>query len=339
MNVMPMKAIKIGFSLLTVSTRGFSTTAVSTTTKNMLIKHRRLVVDTDVGFDDVMAIGALIQNNREIALITTVHGTNKAAYGAQALETMFPSIPVMAGIEETAGEPPSVSWLPHARKIFADFLQENKIPMDDEALPKTNSAKGAIEQLLRENPEETFDLMCIGPLSNLADWISDESTMALVDKQVNAVWIMGGSLEAGGFNFGQAPEAAGIAVAALSGKIHLVMDEDSGPEIAPPGFTKSITSIAKRASKHSWYAKIVQKESKMAYWDPVCVFAFLHQNAVSLEDMAVTLDTKTGLVIEDSESATVLTRISDVPLEDYKAWIRLLIEKETGSLIPLSSDV
>jgi inosine-uridine nucleoside N-ribohydrolase len=337
-NVMPMKAIQIGCSLLTVSTRGFSTTITTTTTtttsRNMMIKHRRLIVDTDVGFDDVMAIGALIQNSRDIALITTVHGTNKAAYGAKALESMFPSIPIKAGVEEREGDRSNVSWLPHARKIFADFLRENKVPMNEEALPKTNSAKDAVEQLLRENPEETFDLMCIGPLSNLADWISDESTAALVHTQVNAVWIMGGSLEAGGFNFGQAPEAAEIAVAALSGKIHLVMDEDSGPEIAPPGFTESITAIAKRASKHSWYAKIVQKESKMAYWDPVCVFAFLHQNAVSLEDMAVTLDTKTGLVVEDSESATVLTRVSDVPLEDYKAWIRLLIEKETGPLIP-----
>jgi inosine-uridine nucleoside N-ribohydrolase len=331
---MPMKAIQIGVSLLTVSTsRAFST---ATTTRNMM-KYRRLIVDTDVGFDDIMAVGALIQNSRDIALITTVHGTNKAAYGAQALQSMFPSILVKAGIEETQ-IPSNVSWLPYARKIFADFLQENQIPMNEEALPKTNSAKGAIEQLLRENPEETFDLMCIGPLSNLADWVTDESTIALVHKQVKTVWIMGGSLEAGGFNFGQAPEAAGIAVSALSDKIHLVMDEDSGPEIAPPGFTESITAIAKRAYGHSWYAKIVQKESKMAYWDPVCAFAFIHQNAVSLEDMAVTIDTKTGLVVKDSKSTTVLTRVSDVPLTDYMAWIQLLMEKEMEPRIPLFSN-
>lgn len=67
-----------------------------------------------------------------------------------------------------------------------------------------------IAELLKKYPDQGVDLMCLGPLSNIASWSEDDELFRLIQSKINQIWIMGGNVpgfDDAEFNFAQDPTA------------------------------------------------------------------------------------------------------------------------------------
>lgn len=178
----------------------------------------KIIIDTDPGVDDAMAIVyASLDSRIELMGLTTIFGnvtTDIATRNALVLlELIGEDKPVARGSgRPLVQEPKEVAWEVHGREGFGDVP-----PMS----PKSNSVREPahefICQMANEYPGE-ITLCPIGPLTNIALALEHDPSIA---EKVKGVSIMGGSLEGGGnvtpfaeANIWQDPHAADAVFAA-----------------------------------------------------------------------------------------------------------------------------
>jgi hypothetical protein len=243
----------------------FSTTSTdvvgpSPTAKNSrnLGIQRPLWIDTDVGFDDLVAIGCCCgamnkiidcHDNVEaganegsattepsiVAGISTVGGglTSDPSDGVAILRGLLPvaseglgPIPIVAGrgrrttrTTDSGQETPSTqnnddpSWLAKCREQMNEFCVSEGILLlpskddsrrtidgndtskqhsdDDEATAAVGSTTFEAGRNDIVNRDK-MDLVCLGPLTNLAHWLEEIPDFAT--KRLNSIWILGGNL-------------------------------------------------------------------------------------------------------------------------------------------------
>ncbi|AEC09231.1 unnamed protein product [Arabidopsis thaliana] len=169
---------------------------------DVLGKHEKLIIDTDPGIDDSMAILMAFQTPElEILGLTTVFGnvsTQDATRNALLLCEIagFPDVPVAEGSSE-----PLKGGIPRV----ADFVH-GKNGLGDVSLPppsRKKSEKSAAEFLdekVEEYPGEVT-ILALGPLTNLALAIKRDSSFA---SKVKKIVILGGAF----FSLGNVNPAA-----------------------------------------------------------------------------------------------------------------------------------
>ncbi|WP_338720130.1 nucleoside hydrolase [Devosia sp. XK-2] len=180
--------------------------------------NRRVIIDTDPGLDDAMAIlFALASGKFEVLGLTTVAGnigldrTTRNAGGLLAVMGRS-DIPVIAGA---------------ATALMRDNIDAIVIHGDDGlrgvALPAPlvqagDDAVGWMAQTLLAAPSSTIDVLALGPLTNIARLINDHPQAA---GRIGHLIIMGGAIEEPGnagpvseFNFASDPEATAVALRA-----------------------------------------------------------------------------------------------------------------------------
>jgi len=181
----------------------------------MAFSRRKLIIDCDPGIDDAFALAyAMKQGNIDILGITTVTGNVHVKDGTRNVliieDLLGCSIPVYPGEEEPmSGEVPmneidnchgddglgDIGLSPSHRKA------ENKKAVD------------FILDTLANEEEKTVDIVCLGPLTNLAQALMKNPDIV---KRVRAVYSMGGSVLCGNvtpvaeFNYWVDPKAAEI---------------------------------------------------------------------------------------------------------------------------------
>lgn len=153
------------------------------------MEKRKLIIDTDCGSDDAMAIAmALNDPNYEIIMFTTVSGnvileqaTKNTLTTLEYTNTYFP--PVYEGCKDMLVR----DWVGASETHGNDGLGDlGYVPKK----LKVSEGNGVLKMLeaLRNNPEKTIDIVALGPLTNLAVAIKlDPNTM----KRVNRVVVMG----------------------------------------------------------------------------------------------------------------------------------------------------
>lgn len=152
--------------------------------------QRHVVLDTDVGIDDAIAIVYLAaRRDVEIVALGSVHGNCSATDAAQnALRVLelcgLPHVPVACGAEQPIEQPLRLAPFVHG----VDGLGDVGFPPPQGAC----SGEDAVDQLLRlasERPGE-LDLVAVGPLTNLGLAVRrDPDVLA----RYRSVTIMGGS--------------------------------------------------------------------------------------------------------------------------------------------------
>jgi inosine-uridine nucleoside N-ribohydrolase len=152
---------------------------------------KKVVLDTDPGVDDAMAL-AFLMGREDIALqaITTVFGnadvettTRNALFLAQKMS--IPS-PVHAG----AAAPLRIARRPSPAHIHGDdALGGLGLAADFSAAPATGAAADALIDLIRANPGE-ISILAIAPLTNLALALAKDPGIAPL---VREVVVMGGA--------------------------------------------------------------------------------------------------------------------------------------------------
>ncbi|WP_069298686.1 nucleoside hydrolase [Neptunicoccus sediminis] len=154
----------------------------------------KILIDTDPGIDDAMAIFyAALHPEIEIVGMTSVFGnvtTEIAARNAIVLaERAGQEIPVAKGAGKPLVQTPNpVSDYVHGAEGFGDMPAQ-----DTTARPVDEPAHEFICRLINENPSE-ITLCPIGPLTNIALALRHDPTIA---EKVKSVVIMGGGLERG----------------------------------------------------------------------------------------------------------------------------------------------
>jgi inosine-uridine nucleoside N-ribohydrolase len=278
--------------------RAMTTSTIrSSTTKscNRQQQHRRrLWIDTDVGFDDLVAIQSLQAHGSSIDLITTVCGMNSASQGACGLKRLMPDLMAVVAasrdrIDDVMGEAQRKQhdWIPDFRNRFQDFVNQHQHQrLDDVKEYDSNCHVESTRKLLLDSEDSSVDLICLGPLSNLADFLNEYPS--LLSSKLSSVWILGGSHPDRGieeFNFGQDPIAAQKALSSpyLRGKIYIVPGEQTSYKCVPSSYTQSIVQVAAENVRQTTCTNgmilsstIVADPNFAIFFDPICCFLY-HQ--------------------------------------------------------------
>jgi len=163
----------------------------------------RFIIDTDMNFDDAMAILYLLgRADVEVAAIT-VTGTGLASLDGGIRNTLgllelagSANIPVAAGSSDPlAGTHPDD--IPSEWRVDADTMMGLDLPPTSEQAGA--SAVDLLISTIQESPEP-ITLLVLGPLTNLARALGQEPALA---RNVKRVYIMGGAVDvAGNVQFG-----------------------------------------------------------------------------------------------------------------------------------------
>lgn len=204
-----------------------------------MLTQRPIIIDTDPGIDDALAIAiALFDARLDVKLITTVAGNvslEKVTYNTLRLLHFFgKDVPVAKGAYK-----PLIGPLVDASDIHGPSGMEGfDFPEPKQELLLDEHAINAMRRVILESPEP-MTLVPIGPLTNIALLLS---VYPEVKENIREIVMMGGSVTRGNkgvmseFNIATDPEAAKvvfdsgvpIAVATLDvGLKALVMPEDT----------------------------------------------------------------------------------------------------------------
>lgn len=178
---------------------------------------RRLVIDTDGGIDDAVALWWAATDPRiDLVGVTTVAGVVPAAEAARNVLLVLdaagrPDVPVAIGADERIG--PSPDLRPADFIHGADGLGNSR----GDRVPSRAPLDDALE-LLDRSIDDATTIVTLGPLTNLARLIRQAPRNA---RRASELIVMGGAAAGGGnalpdgeANIAHDPEAASIVVAA-----------------------------------------------------------------------------------------------------------------------------
>jgi pyrimidine-specific ribonucleoside hydrolase len=157
---------------------------------------RPLLVDTDVAPDDLVALAFLLQSPAVEVAAITVSGTGEAhcAGGVDVVLRLLerleaPTIPVACGRETPLG---GTHAFPDAWRAGADSGSDLDLPAT-----ARQPFDGTAVELIAETAAAVDELriLTLGPLTNLADAMRSEPTLA---ERIESVYAMGGALFAPG---------------------------------------------------------------------------------------------------------------------------------------------
>ena len=262
---------------------------------------RRVIIDTDPGVDDAMAI-LLALNSPELKVeaLTVVPGNVEAWQGLQnALKIISLAghcdLPVAGGAKHPLNQKLITAQYWHGKNGLADVeLPAPKCKADPRFGPDL------IVELIHKYPHE-ITLIPVGPLTNIALAVSKDPSIVPLVKDIV---IMGGSISGGNVdgaaeaNIYGDPEAAAIVFNA--GWIVTMIGSDIGERtLITRAHLRQLQSLHGPASEFvarlaDFYLTRSEKSgySGAAMYDPLAVATVIDPTLVTLKDMHVDVETK-----------------------------------------------
>lgn len=286
-----------------------------------------VVVDTDMGFDDVRALMLLAQNPEIDLLAVTIAGAGlgrcpvSAANAKAILESIGqPDVPVSCG---PRGPISGFNLAPTAWRDAADALAGMDLPAPSDF--GENDAPELLAETI-SGAVEPVTVLTLGPLTNLA--IAIGSNPAIIDN-IERLVIMGGALDVGGntlsfaspavaeFNFWFDPVAVDQ-VFSTSVDITLVpLDATNDVPITP-----MLYDTLAAAADHSTPAAALMRDyvaenpftGGIYHWDDLAAAALTDPDLVEIEERTVRVRTdagpQIGQLIIDPEGRSVQVAVS-----------------------------
>lgn len=260
-----------------------------------------IILDSDCGFDDLMALVCLVRSGtKPAALITTVHGMAPTPEeGARCMRALLsrlrPSGEACPEIASGASEPllpekhaphavGAMDWGPEYRDKLNEWIATHLDVLSAEAGPSAGGATDAMLRQLGASADGSVDFVAIGPLTNLARLV-EAAPPELLASKIRSIWVMGGVLDPSlgnsgpgnraELNFYADPEAARrVLTSPLAGKLRLMgldVCNDADPRSAEWG--RFICQVCEGGLLSSMQA--VNYETFL--FDSVVVYAALHE--------------------------------------------------------------
>jgi purine nucleosidase/pyrimidine-specific ribonucleoside hydrolase len=263
---------------------------------------RRVIIDTDPGLDDAVAIlFALGCGQFDIAGLTTVAGnigigtTTRNAGRLMALMGRA-DIPVVAG----ASTPLQRRGIDERAIHGDDGLGGVLLPA-----PRANPLQGAsawMAQVLTESPPRSVDVLALGPLTNIAKLALDHPEAA---GRIGRLIVMGGTIDEPGnvgphseFNLACDPEAADIVLRAGFDTMLIPLDVTRQVRAGRDWLSTLRASGGLAASTcaelvEAYFTDSGRRESRPLH-DPCVMLFALHPALFTIEHRNVSVDLSTG---------------------------------------------
>ena len=265
---------------------------------NKLASKPKLIIDTDPGHDDALALLMLLKSEKfDIRAITTVAGNasiDNVTRNAQAILNLVDSkIPVYSGRPE-----------PLKRKLITAVVHGSNglagLDTSKTEVSPTGDAPERLINIVRGTPGEVT-ILALGPLSNLARALQIDPALPALIKEVV---IMGGAIQVPGnknrvaeFNFFVDPEAADIVLRSNMRKTLLPLDVCITTSLKIEDF-KTIADKHLRAKllpmMHHFLKGLRKDETQagiLAY-DALAGYILLNPQAFHFTDMDVVVETR-----------------------------------------------
>jgi len=282
----------------------------------------KVIIDTDPGIDDAIALlYALRHPALKVIALTTVAGniglpvTTRNAGRICAQAGVAP--PIHAGAAAPLGKEASPEIMVHGN----DGLGGVVFP-DPVAPPQSHDAVGAMARVLAAYPPHTVDLLCLGPLTNLALLLQHEPQAAA---RIGRVIAMGGAIDEGGnvgpkaeFNIAHDPHAAAKVFAAQL-PLTLIPLDATRQFRANANYVKTLTdsgkaaAIAAAALIDAYFAATDGMESRPLH-DPCVPLMALHPDHFRTEMRMLDVDIDTGALVEGPHRVMVAMGLDADPL-------------------------
>ncbi len=295
----------------------------------------KVIIDTDPGQDDAMALMLLLKSPRiDVAAITTVAGnstientTRNAAYILRLLGRK--DIPLYSGAAKPL-ERKLIQAVVHGESGLDGVDLKNT----EDAL--TNNAAEKIVDTVKQS-SEPVTLLTLGPLTNIARAIMrDPVTM----KRVHQIVIMGGAFEVAGnknrvaeFNMFVDPEAASIVLDLPVKKVFVPLDACNHIQLKLTDFEQINDSSLRKAliAMNRPYIESLKKdmasEGALMY-DVLAAYYLLEPKKCSTQEINIELETKgdytRGMTIIDKRPVPDskkpnAERVTSIPEEAFKS--------------------
>ena len=327
-----------------------------------------IVVDTDCGFDDFIAISALhnestpnnindgsYQHNHpsssKVHFVSTVAGIQDDPYrGTAFFRKTFPPPLLLATGADTSQQTlksDDPDWLIEYRKGLNLFM-DNDVTGNDTAMEDTGDGDAKIKcnEFLEKQDDDSVDFVLLGPLTNLKNWLLDPSMGCLIQKKAKSIWIMGGNTphHKGGeseiqggtiepeYNFAQDPYAANTVLSSelIADKIFM-LPAQSCIDI-PSDNTIWLQAVELAKSRNGLISKILNYNKRFGdfKYDPLCAFVFTNPGSFQLEELKVEVNASTGLVsFAEGRHGKSIKFVTHVDhFGGFLPWIYEEIEKE-----------
>lgn len=256
-----------------------------------------IIIDTDPGCDDALAIMLLVKSEKvDIQAITTVAGnnplqqvTNNARYILDLIDCS--DIPLYSGSEK-----------PLKRDLITANVQgfnglgglpvKKQAPLDGQAIDK-------IVEIVKQHPNQVT-ILAIGPLTNIATAFQREPSLPSLIKELI---IMGGAIAVPGnksrvaeFNFFVDPESANVVFKSDVKKILLPLDIC----ITIPLYLEDFQKLRRSALYPQIYQMMesyingileFEKTKGALMYDPLAAYYILNPQAYKTEEMDVIIET------------------------------------------------
>lgn len=262
---------------------------------------QRIILDTDPGVDDAMAIFlALRSPELKIEAITAVSGNVPLAFTLpNALRLVEiagrPDVPVAGGAAT-----PLVRRLVTARYVHGNNgLGGVEFP-EPKLKPVAEPASELIRQLVHGSPGE-ITIVAVGPLTNVATALKSDPALAA---QIKGIAMMGGSLSGGNitpaaeFNFYVDPEAARIVFDSgvpltmvgldVTRKVLLTEEHLKVLQAAPSPVSQAAAKIMRATLERMRKGRDV---TVVAMHDPLTVAQLIDPTLLTLKDYYVQIET------------------------------------------------
>lgn len=322
-------------------------------------KPQRIILDTDPGVDDAMAIFlALRSPELKVEAITAVSGNVPLAF----------TLPNALRLVEIAGHPEvpvaGGAAFPLVRRLVtAAYVHGNnglggvEFP-EAKIKPVPETASELIRRIVRANPGE-ITIAAVGPLTNIATVLKADPGIA---KMIKSLALMGGSLSGGNitpaaeFNFYVDPEAArvvfdsGVPIVMVGLDVtHKVLLRES--HVAKLEAAQNPVSQAAAKIMRATFGRIAKTndETVVAMHDPLTIASLIDPSVVTLRDYYVQIETAGELTagqsigyshgpVRRSPPLDTGDAAGPIPVEEYKPNCKVAVgvdpEKFFNLLIP-----
>jgi inosine-uridine nucleoside N-ribohydrolase len=287
---------------------------------------RHVIIDTDPGVDDALALILALQSSELcVDAITTVSGNvnvNLATQNALTVLGLFPPErrpPVARGAERPLARPLSTAAHVHGDDGLGGMSclrtaegQSRYPPASDTLL--SQDAVTCLFDLIRRSPGE-LTLIALGPLTNLAHALRHNASLV---RQLAEVVIMGGAVTVPGnmtpvaeFNIYVDPEAAQVVFTSGLPLTLIGLDVTERVRLTAEMLDQYVRPLGSRLSQFVvectaqpiLFSTSVERPPGMAMHDPLAVGVLIDPSIVHTVPLSVQVETKgeftTGMLVAD----------------------------------------
>lgn len=262
---------------------------------------RKVIIDTDPGHDDIMAIMLAVKSNMfAIQAITTVCGnstientTRNARYVLNLLNRN--DIPVFSG-QKNPLKRPLIQAIVHGKSGLDGINPTNKANL-------TGNAVENILSIVKANPK-TVTIIALGPLTNIAKAIENDPVTMM---KIEEIIIMGGAIKVPGnknrvaeFNIFVDPEAADIVFNFPFKKTLVPLDACNNVKLQIKDFktiqdTTLKTELVRMVKPYINNIAIDEGVKAAMMYDPLTVYYLLNPNATKTYTCNIKIETEGDL--------------------------------------------